>query len=177
MSEQTPRIYVACLASYNAGILHGEWIELDGSEDVHERIEQILEASPEPNAEEWAVHDHEFCGQLSEYPGMDALNAIVEAFEDADRKGIEWEAFTEYCDHQGEDLNEESIRQFQENFAGAASSLVDWCEDFLEETGQLDAIPENLRFYFNTEAFARDMEVNDVFTIEHNHEVLVFWRH
>ena len=31
-----PRIYVACLASYNAGILHGEWIDLDEAKRVME---------------------------------------------------------------------------------------------------------------------------------------------
>ena len=28
-----PRIYVACLAAYNNGILHGVWIDADGGED------------------------------------------------------------------------------------------------------------------------------------------------
>ena len=81
MTEHTPKIYVACLASYNAGILHGDWIDLDGSETLEERISEILDASPEEDAEEWAVHDHEFCGHLSEYAGTDTLNAIQEAFE------------------------------------------------------------------------------------------------
>ena len=29
----TPKIYVACLASYNAGILHGRWIDADQDAD------------------------------------------------------------------------------------------------------------------------------------------------
>ena len=29
----TPRIYVACLAAYNGGTLHGEWIDADQSAD------------------------------------------------------------------------------------------------------------------------------------------------
>jgi len=28
-ATDTPRIYVACLAAYNAGKLHGEWIDAD----------------------------------------------------------------------------------------------------------------------------------------------------
>jgi hypothetical protein len=27
MSNEAPKIYVACLASYNNGILHGKWID------------------------------------------------------------------------------------------------------------------------------------------------------
>ncbi|AAM35939.1 antirestriction protein ArdA [Xanthomonas citri pv. citri] len=46
-----PRIYVACLASYNNGVLHGRWIELDGLDydDVQAEIAEMLRESPEPN--------------------------------------------------------------------------------------------------------------------------------
>ncbi|WP_164090762.1 antirestriction protein ArdA, partial [Stenotrophomonas maltophilia] len=45
------RIYVACLASYNAGVLHGEWIDLEGrdADDVRDEIARILRESPHPN--------------------------------------------------------------------------------------------------------------------------------
>ena len=177
MTNDTPKIYVACLASYNAGILHGNWIDLDGTEDLEDRISEILKASPEEDAEEWAVHDHESCGQLSEYPGTDTLNAIQEAYEKAESEGIEWEPFCEYCAHRGHDIEAGQVEMFSEAYAGTANSLEKWCMDFLEETGQLESIPENLRFYFDYAAFARDMEISDVFTIEHNGETLVFWNH
>jgi hypothetical protein len=44
-----PRIYVACLASYNRGVLHGEWIEIDvdkSADDVREDVKHILPRSP-----------------------------------------------------------------------------------------------------------------------------------
>ncbi|HAV13886.1 MAG TPA: antirestriction protein ArdA [Opitutae bacterium] len=173
----TPRIYVACLASYNAGILHGAWIDLDGSESIEDRIADILKASPEEDAEEWAVHDQEACGQLSEYAGTDTLNAIQEAYEKTEKEGIEWEAFCEFCAHMGHNIEADTVEMFSEAYAGTWNSLIEWCENFLEETGQLEAIPESLRFYFDYAAFARDMEINDVFTIEHGGEVLIFWRH
>src|SRR6266849_3316457 len=46
------RFYAACLASYNAGRLHGAWI--DASTDVDEMqaaINKMLRASPYPNVE------------------------------------------------------------------------------------------------------------------------------
>lgn len=45
------RIYVACLASYNSGILHGEWIDLEGmdADGVREEIATMLRESPNPN--------------------------------------------------------------------------------------------------------------------------------
>lgn len=47
------RIYVACLASYNAGVLHGRWIDLDDKEadEVNAEIAAMLRESPCPNVE------------------------------------------------------------------------------------------------------------------------------
>lgn len=170
-----PRIYVACLASYNAGILHGEWITLDGAVDIGDAIKAMLDASPVDNAEEYAVHDHESCSHLSEYAGMDTLNEIVEAYQLTEANTIDWELFCEFCSHLGKGLNPTEISSFEDSYAGSSIDLVSWCQDFLEETGQLEAIPENLRFYFDYEAYARDIEANDLFTIEHNGETQVFW--
>ena len=51
----TPRIYVASLADYNAGRLHGRWIDADQPiEVIREEIAEMLTESKEPIAEEWA---------------------------------------------------------------------------------------------------------------------------
>ena len=172
-----PRVYIACLASYNNGILHGEWIELDGTEELDERIQEILLASPMPDAEEWAAHDNEYCGNLTEYPGLETLQSITDAYQECESRHIDWEAFIAFCGYLGEDLNQGQITRFEEAFAGQNRSLEDWCENLLEETGQLESIPDNLRSYFNFQAYAEDLEVTDVFTVEQGHDVLVFWRH
>jgi Antirestriction protein (ArdA) len=44
---------------------------------------------------------------------------------------------------------------------------LEYAESYLEDTGLLDQIPENLRYYFNTESFARDLVLNgDIASIE-----------
>jgi len=62
MSEEI-RIYVADLAAYNNGRLHGVWINacLD-PEDIQEQVNKMLAESPEPDAEEYAIHDFEGFG-------------------------------------------------------------------------------------------------------------------
>jgi antirestriction protein len=56
----TIQIVVACLAAYNNGILHGEWIDLNQPlDDVWRAICTMLNNSPIPNAEELAIHDYE----------------------------------------------------------------------------------------------------------------------
>ena len=47
MSEEI-RIYVACLAAYNNGRLHGVWIDAtDDIDDIQDQINEMLESSPE----------------------------------------------------------------------------------------------------------------------------------
>ena len=49
-----PKIYIACLESYNNGFLRGEWISLDiDYEYVQEAIRDILYDS---ESKEWAIH-------------------------------------------------------------------------------------------------------------------------
>lgn len=49
------RIYVACLASYNNGVLHGAWFDLEDfadAEELHEEVQkQVLVTSKFPNVE------------------------------------------------------------------------------------------------------------------------------
>jgi antirestriction protein len=55
-----PRIYVACLAAYNNGYLHGVWI--DAAQEpwsIYDEVKAMLAASPVAGAEEWAIHDYE----------------------------------------------------------------------------------------------------------------------
>lgn len=52
------RIYVACPAAYNNGILHGCWIDADQDVDgIWSGINAMLKSSPIAGAEEYAIHD------------------------------------------------------------------------------------------------------------------------
>ena len=52
-SGLSPRIYVACLAAYNSGCLHGCWIDATQDlEDIKSQISGVLVASPIEGAEE-----------------------------------------------------------------------------------------------------------------------------
>ena len=73
--ETRPRIYVACLAAYNNGCLHGRWIDATTPDEVMAEVCAMLAASPLPDAEEWAIHDYEgFEGaHLSEYESFETV--------------------------------------------------------------------------------------------------------
>ena len=74
------RIYVADLAAYNNGKLHGVWINATNDlDDIQEQVNQMLTESPEGFAEEYAIHDYEgFDGYaLSEYEGLKTAHELA----------------------------------------------------------------------------------------------------
>ena len=80
LKEDEGQIYVACLASYNAGRLIGEWITpANDEEKLLAQIDKILKASPEPDAEEWAIHDYNNFPNLGEYPSVSNIVKVREA--------------------------------------------------------------------------------------------------
>ena len=71
MSEDI-RIYVADLAAYNNGKLHGVWVDACADlDEIWNAVNAMLKASPEPGPEEWAIHDYE---------GFDAKKAVEESY-------------------------------------------------------------------------------------------------
>ena len=164
------RIYVACLAAYNSGILHGAWIDADqDASAIRDEIRTMLAASPEEYAEEWAIHDYEgFEGvEISESHGIDALVEITEFLAEHGAKGGKLVEFFG---------NIEGARNaMQYHYAGEYKSVEDFAQEITEETTE---IPEALQYYIDYEAMARDLEINDVFTIETGfEEIHVFWNH
>ncbi len=63
----------------------------------------------------------------------------------------------------------------EDNYAGEFASLSGFARELTEET---TTIPENLAYYIDYDAMARDLEINDLLTIETGfEEVHVFWLH
>ncbi|MGH8333226.1 MAG: antirestriction protein ArdA, partial [Pseudomonas sp.] len=154
-----PRIYVADLAAYNSGFLHGVWIDAaQDVDDIQEQINSMLASSPVPDAEEYAIHDYEgFDGYaLGEYAGIDSAHEIACFIE-------EFPAFGGALLSQFSSV-EEARKAAEDDYCGSYESLADYAQELTEDT---TTIPESLTYYINYEAMARDMELNgDVFTIE-----------
>ena len=165
-----PKIYVACLASYNSGILHGQWIDATQSaDDMRAEIAKMLARSPISDAEEYAIHDYEgFEGiTLCEYSGIDRVAEIAEFLSEHGQLGA---AVASYF---GDDIDE-ARSALDDRYHGSYESLSDFAQSITEET---TSIPKNLAFYIDWDKMARDMEMSgDVLSIETAHdEVHVFW--
>jgi antirestriction protein len=164
------RIYVACLAAYNNGILHGAWIDAaQDADSLRADVAAMLAKSPIPHAEEYAIHDYEgFEGiRIEEYTGIDRISEIAEFLSEHGNLGA---AVASYF---GDDL-EDARRALDDRYNGCFHSLADFAQDITEQTM---TIPDNLIFYIDWQKMARDMEMSgDVVTIETAHdEVHVFW--
>ena len=168
------RIYVASLSDYNAGELHGVWIDLEthDMDQTHAAIQAMLEQSEEEDAEEWAIHDYD--GDLPECFGeCSRLEEIFEYVEFMEEVGNDKLAKGIY-EHAG-DL-EEAKTIYSDAYCGEHASIEDYAHEFVESTGVLEGASDLAERYFDYDAFARDMELGgDIWTIETGHrEVHVF---
>lgn len=157
-APEWPRIYVACLAAYNSGRLHGRWIECGDADEVRAAVAAMLAESPEPGAEEWAIHGAEGfeSARVSEYMDFDDVCDLAEFIEEHGGLGAK------LYEHFGEDLDE--AKAAFEEYAGEFKSAADFAEDLIRETGP--EIPKPLEYYIDWASLARDMEFNG--------EILVF---
>lgn len=163
------KIYVACLAAYNNGYLHGEWIDATQDlNDIQEQVQTMLRNSPVEDAEEYAIHDFEGYGsyRLSEYEGLESAHDLACFIE-------------EYGELAAELLNhfsdlDEAKKSMEDKYAGCYRSVADFAQELTEETSD---IPKHLEPYIDYTRMAYDKEVSgDIFTIEMNHEeVHIFW--
>jgi antirestriction protein len=174
MTMTNPRIYVASLADYNAGNLLGKWIDANQSaEEIREEITAMLATSKEGVAEEWAIHDYEGFGPVK-LPEWEDLGTVAELAEMIGEKG---ELFALVYEHADRDMERAKIL-LEDGYFGEFDSLEAYAEDYIEQTGGLEKMPEHLRYYFDYEKFAHDLEIGgDVFTIEHQGKVHVFDAH
>lgn len=163
-----PRIYVACLAAYNNGILHGAWIDAtDGIDALWQAVRKVLNTSPIENAEEFAIHDHEGFGSagISEYESLDSVTAKAAFITEHGDTG---QLVLEYVSGDLDDAQD-----MIERYYGTFTSLADYAEEIISQT---ETITSWLEPYIDYAAIARDMEINgDIDSIEAGYEnVLVF---
>ena len=165
----TPKIWVGCWAAYNAGRLHGRWIEVTDEGEIWDQVRAMLAASPAPDAEEHGIFDYEgFEGaEVSEQADFAHVCQLAEFI------GEHGELGGKLLEHFGQNLDE--AKAAFEDYAGEYKSLADFAAEFTEETGV--KIPESLTYYIDYDAMGRDMELGgDVYTINTGfEETHIFW--
>lgn len=161
------KMYVACLASYNAGRHHGEWFDLQDyfcCEDLEADIAvKVLETSPVPGAEEWAAHDYDGVHGFGEYPNLDELLEYVRLIA---AHGDAWQAFTAY---EGKGVSEED---FMSAYLGQYDSEAAFAEEWACEVHGLTGQESFFSWIDWQRAWDADLQHSFVYT-----EGYVFRRH
>ena len=141
-----PRIYVASLADYNEGRLHGAWIDAAQDEEELERcVTEMLVRSPSPGAEEWAIHDYEGFGllRLDEFESLETVAKVAAGIV------THGPAFAAWASHVEADYKQ--LEEFEEAYIGEWESGKAFAEEMIEDLGQLEEIrrdlPEHLAPY------------------------------
>lgn len=153
-----PQIYVACLASYNNGILYGKWIDADNADIMQDEINEMLKNSPEADAEEWEIHDHEYLGNNVSSDLEEIANTAAFIKEHG-------ELGLALIEHTCNDL--EYAERLMEDYQGEYDNEEAFGWHIYEECYEYQ-IPENLRFYFDIEKFTRDLFLDGYMSIEVN---------
>jgi antirestriction protein len=169
----TPRVYVASLADYNNGTLHGRWIDADQDpEELAAEVQSMLRQSREPVAEDWAIHDYEGFGafQVAEYESLEVISAVALGIAECGP------AFAAYASWAG--TSEEALRRFGDCFLGYWPSLAEYARDFGADLGweaELEKLPEGMRPYVEVDyqQLARDLD-SELTTVESGGGVYVF---
>lgn len=115
----------------------------------------MLRRSPEPGAEEWAIHDYDGFGpfQLSEHDSLETVARIGQGIAE------HGSAFAHWASYVGTDLDQ--LGRFDEAYLGQWRTIEDYAEQLLDDLGidPYEVGPEMLRPYlsFDLDAFARDL--------------------
>ncbi len=172
-TDVAPAIWVGSLADYNAGRLHGSWIDAhQRPEQLYTAIEQVLATSPEAAetglpSEEWGIFDYEGFGtyRLGEYEDIGRVALLASGI-------VEWgPAFAAWVDDNREP---ERIELFQDAYLGHYVSLSAYGDYLTTENGieeQLDRCIDTawLRAYvtFDSDQLVHDLQAGgDVYTVD-----------
>jgi antirestriction protein len=123
------KVYVVCLASYNQGDTHGEWLDVD--ENLEDSIEELLSNSSIEDAEEWEIHDWQGLYDLNIDKNID-INELIELGRLIDEYGESYANYAMWC---GDNFSGES--NYLNSHQGIASSKEEFIQDLWEDIGTI----------------------------------------
>ena len=164
------KIYLACLALYNASSLDGKsivqsgkWVTVEDGDtadsiidDVKEYLVEVNKLDDDEALEEFAIHDHEgFCDMdINEYTGLDEICEAAEYLNEDDAHY--YVALKKYG--VADDLAD--AKEYHENnFMGEWPSESDYAEHAVEE-GLMGEIPTNIANYIDYDSLGRDLAMD-----------------
>lgn len=153
-----PRIWVGSLTDYIAGRLHGDWFDAAvPDEQLLAEVQAMLDASPEPIAEEYGIFDYDEFGAFTpgEYEDLRTITAVARGI------AAHGPAFAIWAELH--DTDPIMLDNFEDAYIGYFDDSEEWARDMLADLDQqLDqSIPTSLRSYVQIDygAWLRDCDL------------------
>ena len=164
------RIYVSTYHKYNCGSLKGQWLNLSDYSSRDEFMEACRALHADEDDPELMFQDWEdIPGGLI---GESSLDERIWEWLDLDDEEKEVAAdYMENVDHLA------SIAAAIESYDGMHESPEDWAQEYWQQTGMVDQIPDTLKAYIDYEQFARDAKLGgDMIFVDKGYRVRAFRR-
>lgn len=153
------KIFISNLKEYNNGKIIGEWVSLPC-----EGLEEVLNKISNNGNDELFISDYEtdISGlKVSEYDNILKLNTIAEEIEEM--REDELIAFQAYLEEYNMEQALDEVRQGNYRTYYNCDTMEDVAYQAVNESGLLDGVPEEVKIYFDYEAYGRDMDINRTF--------------
>lgn len=156
--DETPRVWLGCLACYGAGALVGHWFDAVDADEI--TVADVHRGSGRnySQCEELYCLDHEYLpvdGELSPHEAAEWGRVLASVDEQVRPALRAWVASGSYVAEGDGDLP--SLPDFEERFCGEFDSFQEYAEQLGEDIGLLDGVPDEISAYFDWAAWARDL--------------------
>lgn len=153
-ADTMPRVWVGCLACYNAGRLVGDWHDASEADDV-------TTADVHGRA---SSHEELWCFDLENIPVRREMSPSEAAewgrvFDEVDEHQraalYAWVASGDYVAEGTGDLP--STSDFEERYTGQWDSFDEYARQLADDIGLLSDVPEGIASFFDWDAWTRDL--------------------
>lgn len=133
----------------------GLWVDLDDVNSWEDVEAKLLDLFPSSQIDEILCSDIEGIGRHFYASNCDSFDmaAWIEFKEDASSTYLDMATIDAYFKNCGVS----PVSEVEDSYRGEFDSWEDFAHDLLEQTGDLNAIPEHLRFYFDFALYGRDL--------------------
>lgn len=153
------KIYVTNLKEYNNGKIAGEWVSLPC-----EGLEEIFNKISNNGKDELFISDYETDIsnlKIGEYEDILQLNEIAEEIEEM--REDELIALQAYLEEYNMEQALDEVRQGNYTIYYDCDDMSDVAYQVVNVSGLLDGVPEQVKMYFDYEAYGRDIDIEGTF--------------
>lgn len=156
-------VYVGTYAKYNNGSISGKWLDLEDYVDHDDFIEACRELHKDEEDPELMFQDFE--GFPEEYYNESSIDPQVWEWlelDDDERNLVS--AYLEGTS--SSDYLSTTLKTAQEKLVGVGDSAKEVIEQWADDVGILNEVPDNLKYYFDWDNYTRDILASDCFEVE-----------